>query len=50
MGVEMVVGLRPPGIPVRAVRWTGAGCPVRLEGALPPVEREFGRVEAVGRR
>jgi hypothetical protein len=49
-GTDVLVGLRPPGSSERTVRWTGPGCPVRLGGGLPLVEREFGRVEAVGRR
>jgi hypothetical protein len=50
MGIDDLVGLRPPVISGRAVLWTGPGCPVRLGGGLPLVEREFGRVEAAGRK
>jgi len=49
-GRDLAVRLPPPVTTGLAVRWTGPGCPVRLGGGLPLVEREFGRVEAVGRR
>jgi len=49
-GAGALVGLPPPAVLEWAVGWTGPGCTSGRVVGLPPVEREFGRVEAVGRK